>query len=215
MEVMDAVSEANFERRIAAHLRQSYPTAVVKLPEGEEFTISQIKEDKLNTLVHAGVSKARRYELTQESSMATFVTLMFDVAPNFDEHRLCAVLLGDDEKAPDLRVSEVLSVLSEKNFESIRKDYDPLGWDVPEYQAPSAASEEPTPEKAQAATADPMMRTTPGRTLSQKTLRGKTLPGKTFSSTQARKSQKIKLQPEVADSDDAFDKNTLKIDRKD
>ena len=212
MEVMGGVAQANFERRIADHLRQSYSTSIVKPADGGEFTVNELAEDKLNGLVHAGVSKARSYELTHESSIATFVTLMFDVAPNFDRHRLCAVLLGDEEKIPDQRVDEVLSVLTEKNFEAIRKDYDPEGWNVPEYQP---KSEEPIPEKANAATADPMMRTTPGKTLSPKTLRGKTLSGKTYSSTQSRKSQTLKIQPEVPDSSDAFDQNTVKIDRKD
>ena len=215
MEVMSAVAEANFERRIAEHLRQSYPSSVVKLSDGGEFEVFQLMEDSLLRLVHAGVSKARRYELTQESSIAVFVTLMFDVAPNFDEHRLCTVLLGDEEKPPDLRIDDVLSILTEKNFEAIRKDYDPSGWDVPEDQASTAESDEAAASRARAAAADPMMRTTPGKTLTRKTLRGKTLSGKTQSGTLSPKSQTIKVQPQVPDSDDSFDQNTVKIDRED
>lgn len=214
MDVMSAVAEANFEGRISTHLRQSYPTSVVKLPDGGEFAVSDLMDDTLNKLVHAGVLKARRYELTQESSMAVFVTLMFDVAPNFDEHRLCTVLLGDEEKTPDQRIDEVLSILTEKNYESIRKDYDPSAWDVPEQLVPSDTPEKADSAKAHAAAADPMMRTTPGKTLSRKTLRGKTLPGKTYSSTM-RKSQKINLQPQVPETDQGIDERTVKIDRKD
>jgi len=213
MEVMRGVSEANFERRLGAHLRQSYPESVVKLPDGGEFQVSELLEDTLDRLVRASIGKARAYEMTQESSISVFAALMFDVAPNFDQHRLCNVLLGDDEKPPNARVDDILTVLTEKNFESIRKDYDPQAWTAAEEMAAEKASQEPA-EKAQAATADPMMQTTPGRTISGKTLSGKTLSGKTLANTNARRSQTIQVQPEIPDSDPGFTQNTVKVDRK-
>jgi hypothetical protein len=220
MDVMRGVSEANFERRVAAHLRQSYPASVVRLPDGGEFTISELLEETLDRLVRASIAKARAYEMRQESSISAFVALMFDVAPNFDEHRLCTVLLGDEEKPPDDRIDEILTVLTEKNYESIRKDYDPQAWKEAEELEAANASEAPAAEKANAATANPMMQTTPGKTvsgktLSGKTLRGKTLSGKTLSNTVARRSQTIKVQPEIPDSDPEIYQNTVKVDRND
>lgn len=220
MDVMQAVSDANFERRIASHLRGSYSDSIVKLPDGAEFSVTDLREDMLARLVRSGILKARRYEMKVQSSIAAFVALMFEVAPNFDEHRLCEVLLGDEEKTPDDRVDDILSVLTEKNWDAIRKDYDPEAWLSAEQEiSPDATAERPAGEKAKAATADPISRTSPGKTLSGKTLSGKTLPGKTLSGgktmsrTMSRKSP-IKLQPEVSDADTEFDQNTVKSDRK-
>src|SRR5438094_8947043 len=131
MDVMNAVAEADFERRLAEHLRQNYADSVVKLPDGGEFTVGTLTAETLDTLVRVGIARARRYELTFESSIATFVALMFHVCPNFDEHRLCQVLLADEEKDPNERVQEIPKVLSENNWDSIREGYNPEAWNEP------------------------------------------------------------------------------------
>jgi len=213
MEVMQAVADANFERRVATHLRELYSSAIVKLPDdGGEFTVSDLGQDSLDRLVRAGITKARHYEMLRQSSIAAFVTLMFDVAPNFDDHRLCGVLLGDEEKIPDERIDDVLTVLTDKNWDSIRNDYDAQAWLI--------AEPEPSEEKAKAAAADspsPVIpdKTLPGKTLSGKTLKGKTMSGKTLSRTMARRSQTVKVQPEVPDKNVDFDQKTVKVDRND
>ena len=223
MDVMQAVADTNFERQIATQLRNSYSESIVKLPDnGGEFKVSELSDDVLERWIRAGIAKARSYELRIQSSIAAFVTLMFDVAPNFDGHRLCEVLLGDEERSPDERVDDVLTVLSEKNWDAIRNDYDPQAWLAAEEKAKSAflKKREPVEEdKALAASADATDqtlsgRTLSGKTLSGKTLRGKTMSGKTLSRTVAPKSQTIKVQPEVSDKDPELDRNTIKIDRK-
>jgi hypothetical protein len=225
MDVMQAVADTNFERQIASHLRDSYSESIVRLPDdGSEFKVSELAEDVLERWVRAGIGKARGYELRIQSSIASFVALMFDVAPNFDDHRLCEVLLGDQERTPDERMEDVLSVLSEKNWEAIRNDYEPQAWVAAEEKAKEAflkKREAPEDTKAMAAAGDSAVsgktlsgKTMSGKTLSGKTLRGKTLSGKTMSRTIAPKSQTIKVQPEVPERDAEFDQNTVKIDRK-
>jgi len=54
--------------------------------------------------------------------------------------RLCQVLLNDEEVEPDRRLDEMLDVLTEKNWESIRADYDPTAWEFAE------TTGEPEPE---------------------------------------------------------------------
>jgi hypothetical protein len=199
MDVMAAVAEVNFERKIAEHLRASYADSIVKLPDGGEFPIRDLLENTLSELIRVGISKARRYEVTNQSSTAAFVALMFDVAPNFDEHRVCGVLLGDEDKAPNDRVDELLTVLTEKHWDSIRKDYDSNAWIEKVEDVNQSETEQPAPaaEKANAATADPMSRTISGKTMSRT----------------IRKGQTIKIQP-APSSSATFDENTIRIDRK-
>lgn len=146
MEVMQAVAAANFERKLAASIRQDHSEAIVRPPDGGESKVGELKDEKLADLVHSGVIKAKNYQLSFESSIAGFVALMFEVAPSFDRHRLCEVLLADEEKTPDARIEELLNVLTEKNWEAIRRDYDPQAWIVEEAAAPAQESEDVSPE---------------------------------------------------------------------
>lgn len=197
MEVMAAVAETNFERRIADHLREHYADSIVRLPDGSEFRVAEIAQDKLEKLVTAGIAKARAYELANQSSIASFVALMFSVSPNFDEHRLCGVLLGDEEKVPDDRVAELPKVLSEKNWEAIRKDYNPNAW-ADEVRPPENDSLAPQ-DKADTAKKDPM---------------SKTMSGATMSRSIGRKRETIGIKPESSGPDPNIGQETVKIDRK-
>ena len=53
---------------------------------------------------------------------------MFEVAPNFDSHRLIKMLLNDQSIEPEKRLDELLKVLNEKNWETIRGEYDETAW---------------------------------------------------------------------------------------
>lgn len=141
MAVIETVAQEGFVRRIAEHLRADYPQARVRLPDEDNYTVEGLPEEKLHELVRSGIRRARSYGLTLESSIAGFVAVMFEVAPNFDTHRLCQVLLNDEEVEPDRRLDEMLDVLTEKNWESIRVDYDPTAWEFAE------TTGEPEPEQ--------------------------------------------------------------------
>lgn len=143
MSAIEAAAEEKFVRRITAHLLEEYPTAAVKLPD-METTVAGLPEETLQSLVRSSVERARSYSLDQESSIAAFSTLMFEVAPNFDKHNLSQVLLNDESVEPNVRLDELLEVLTEKNWETVRKTYDPEAWfEQPEESEP----EEETPDK--------------------------------------------------------------------
>jgi hypothetical protein len=141
MLVLETVAQENFVRRIAAHLVAEYPKALVTLPTDEKFTVEELPEEKLDDLVRTGIARARGHQMTFESSIAAFTAVMFEVSPNFDQHRLCQVLLNDEHIEPNSRLDELLDVLTEKNWDSIRADYNPQAWVLEEEIAP-----EETPE---------------------------------------------------------------------
>lgn len=160
IEVMNAVAEVNFERRLALHLRENYRESVVKLPDGGEFTVGTLMAETLERLVAVGIARAKQRELTLESTISLFVALMFHVAPNFDRHRLCEVMLGDEDKTPDERLEEIPKVLSDSNWETIRKGYDPTFWEMPAEPDEETVTEGDD-KPASAAASDPMDRTIP------------------------------------------------------
>lgn len=127
MSAIQQSAEEKFVRRIAAHLLEKYPTAIVALPD-EKSTVAELPAETLHSLVRSSVERARGYGLTQESSIAAFSAVMFEVAPNFDRHNMSKMLLSDESFEPDARLNELLEVLTEKNWEAIQKTYDPEAW---------------------------------------------------------------------------------------
>ena len=128
MTVFETAAEDNFARRIARHLLENYAQAVVRLPDIEPTTVNELSSENLDSLVKVSVERARRYGLTHESSISAFSAIMFEVAPNFDSHRLSQMMLKDETIEPDARLDELLEVLTEKNWETIRADYDVKAW---------------------------------------------------------------------------------------
>jgi len=150
--VVEAVAEENFVRRLAAHLLDEYPNAVVTLPGDEKFTVAQLPEETLHELARVAVARARGYGKTFESAISAFTAVMFEISPNFDAHRLCQVLFNDEEVEPNRRIDEVLNVLTEKNWESIRADYDPQAWKP---EQPEAVDETPETGETKANSKEP------------------------------------------------------------
>ena len=151
MNVFEATAEDNFVRRTAAHLLEHYAKAIVRLPDDVESAVDQLPEEKLRSLVEISVERARSYGLTYESSISAVSALMFEVAPNFDSHRLSQVLLNDENIEPDARLDELLEVLTEKNWEAIRAEYDVNEWESkpkePENIAEAEDAENPVEAK--------------------------------------------------------------------
>ncbi|HEY8560440.1 MAG TPA: hypothetical protein VIL74_08690 [Pyrinomonadaceae bacterium] len=148
MLVINEVAEENFVRRIAAHLAAEYPRAVVTLPDASKAPVEDLPEEELFSLIRTGIRRARGRGFDLESTIAAFVAVMFEVCPNFDNHRLCEVMLADEEIEPNARLDELLNVLTEKNWEAIRETYDPQAW----HPAPEISGESDPVENAAAGT---------------------------------------------------------------
>jgi hypothetical protein len=126
---MRVLADESFVRRLAVRLRKTHSKLPVILLAGVT-TVGQIPEPRLLEMVRTGVARARSYGLTDETSLATFVFLMFFVAPNFDEHPLIARVLADARIRPDSRVDELWEKIGDGNFEAARRNYSPGAWEA-------------------------------------------------------------------------------------
>jgi hypothetical protein len=87
-----------------------------KLPD----EISPLPPELLRQRVKAGIARARKYGMTWQSSILTFVTLMFEVGPNVDEHPRIRQILRDEQIPANQRIKRVLSNLAEEDWQQIR-----------------------------------------------------------------------------------------------
>lgn len=129
LDAFEEVTEAAFERRVAAYLREQHGEEPVKLAAGE-VALKGLDEETLLRLVRQGVARARAYGMSWESTITAFVVLMFTVAPNFDAHPLIRRALRDASVEPDLRLEEIWDKVTAENWEAARDSYDAAAWET-------------------------------------------------------------------------------------
>jgi hypothetical protein len=109
--------EADFIKRLARHLRSEH-AGVVDCPD-----------QKLSERVLFGLERARRYQMRRESNLATFVALMFEFAPAFDEHPHVKQILTSADVAPEDRMNVLVEEVTEDDWEAIKQSKKLSAWD--------------------------------------------------------------------------------------
>lgn len=109
--------ERDFVTRLCEHIRKYHAAAT----EG-------MSDDVLRQRVMNGVARAKGYGLQLEATLAGFVALMFEFAPNFDKHASFHEILRDPEVPPEKRVDELVDLSSEEDWEAVEKNSDPAAW---------------------------------------------------------------------------------------
>jgi len=129
LEIFKPVADAQFAERVAAYLRRKQADTVVRLANGATL-VSRLSDETLMKMVRLGIERARLYDFTWESSITSFILLMFKVAPNFDRHPLIARALKDARFAPDERIEKIWERVTARNWEAAREDYDASAWQL-------------------------------------------------------------------------------------
>ena len=116
-----AQAQAAFANRVLLYLRGNHAERV-----------SSVNDDQLRSMVIGGLDRARRHGLTGESALTAFVTFMFEFAPNFDQHPHLRQLLSDRSMPPNARLARMSQVVSDQEWEEVRRMYDPRAWLAPQ-----------------------------------------------------------------------------------
>jgi hypothetical protein len=130
-EVFQPQADARFVADVVRHLREEYADAVVQLPSGAA-SVGQLPSGDLHAMVSGGLERARRYGMVSEAAIASFIVLMFVVAPNFDEHPLINRVLRDATLLPDSRVDALWERTTGENWEAAEQNYRASCWDRPQ-----------------------------------------------------------------------------------
>ncbi len=117
IEAFEPLIEQNFFARVSDHLRKYHAPAVENL-----------SDDSLLRCVAIGVTRGRKYGLTSESALAGFVGLMFEFAPNFDEHFPFQQVLRDSRIPQDKRLDVLVDNSSEGDWDEVERRSDLNAW---------------------------------------------------------------------------------------
>ncbi len=103
---MTAAEDRELAGFIFDHLCEEQPEAVAELRDAE-----------IMRRVRLGMDRARSHELNTEGSITAFVTLMFLVAPNFDEHPRIRKALDNQTADPDQRMQRIFQQTAEADWD--------------------------------------------------------------------------------------------------
>jgi hypothetical protein len=117
MDVFQQQAEINFVHYVAKQLRNNHAEAVKDVPK-----------DKLHKRVEYGIQRTREYGLTWKNNLQTFVTLMFEIAPDFDKFPAFREYLTDKTVEPDERLDLLLSETTEFDWEDAQEASARTGW---------------------------------------------------------------------------------------
>jgi len=117
MDVFQQQAEIKFVDYVAKQLRNNHAEVVKDIPE-----------DKLHKRVEYGIQRAREYGLTWQNDLTVFVTLMFEIAPDFDKFPAFREYLTDKTVEPDERMDLLLSETTEIDWEDAQEASAKTGW---------------------------------------------------------------------------------------
>ncbi|MFT3772594.1 MAG: hypothetical protein QM820_44960 [Minicystis sp.] len=120
-----AAREPAFLDDLVAHLRAYHPDAV-----------EDLSDDEIRARARVGVRRAGRYGFDKGRTAAAFVALMFEIAPNFDEHPAIRRCLTDEAIPVDARILDLVHRTTAAAWEEAEEAYDDAAWgDEPEERA--------------------------------------------------------------------------------
>jgi hypothetical protein len=116
MKVFDRYMEDQFVRSLMRDVRTDFPE------ETSDLSDAEIKQ-----LLRGALARARSHGIRYQSSIAGFVTLMFSIAPNFDDHPAFARVLDDPGLVEQDKLSALFS-LPPDAWEQAAAQYDEEAW---------------------------------------------------------------------------------------
>lgn len=110
-------AQETFGDRLFQHLKEAHSEA-----------LEQLSPDVLRARVRAGIARARQQGFVWESSLTAYVALMFEIAPNFDQHPVIRAILQEDSSDPEARISRLAVDVPDEVWEEAERLSDDADW---------------------------------------------------------------------------------------
>lgn len=115
------------------HDREIVDFIISHLQDESPELIDRIPEDGLREMVSNGIKRAGKYDLTSLADLTGFVSIMFEIAPNFDEIVEIQNVLSNQNVPQDKRFSMIFETELDDAWEKAANSYNPEAW-FPELQ---------------------------------------------------------------------------------
>jgi hypothetical protein len=111
-------SDEEFVEFLVGHVRAEFPE---KAAERDDET--------LRAMVKGGIERAESHGFTTAEDITAFISIMFEIAPNFDEQTQIKAVLDDEKFPPEDRIERLWSPLvTDENWEEAENNYHENAW---------------------------------------------------------------------------------------
>ncbi len=108
---------------------QEFIETIVEYMQGRSpELVDNIPPDMLQEMVKNGIARARRYGLHTDENLISFVAVMFEIAPDFDEHPAIQAVLTDQSLAPEERFKAIFDNVPPEAWEEAEQNRDSEAW---------------------------------------------------------------------------------------
>ncbi len=90
--------------------------------------VKDYDDNDLDEMLKIGIGRARSHDLTGAEDIAAFVSVMFEIAPRFDEQAEIREVLEDTQFPPDLRLEQLFMRVSDAAWSEAGELYDASFW---------------------------------------------------------------------------------------
>lgn len=90
--------------------------------------VEDYSDKLLDGMIRLGIERARKHEFEQSETIAAFVSVMFEIAPDFDEHPHIKQVLEDTNYSVDDRFFQLWQRIDEKAWQEAENKYDAKLW---------------------------------------------------------------------------------------
>lgn len=109
--------EDEFVRFLMQHIREESPERVADYPD-----------NLLEEMVRTGIERAKLHGFERPEDLSSFVAIMFEIAPNFDEQTEIKEFLDDEQTPTDEKLEKILETASEEAWAEAEESYDADAW---------------------------------------------------------------------------------------
>jgi hypothetical protein len=90
---------------------------------------TEYQDDALRSMVRVGIEKADRYGFTAAKDQSAFVSIMFEIAPNFDDQPEIKAVLEETQLPTSYRLDKLWSpAVPDEVWEKARDEYNEEAW---------------------------------------------------------------------------------------
>ena len=91
-------------------------------------SVQHVGKPLLERRVRHAIERARRYSLGTISDLAGYAALMFELAPNFDEHPSFRRVLSDPTIPPEAKMKRLSQIITDREWDEAQSLYDRGFW---------------------------------------------------------------------------------------
>ncbi|HMU64787.1 MAG TPA: hypothetical protein PKD35_08900 [Nitrosomonas sp.] len=116
MEALESYQQLQFRKMLCEHIQQEYPV------------YGKVSSSTLMKLIGFGLTRARNYGFSLQSSLGQFIYLMAAIAPNFDLHPAINAFLVNNKIPADNRLEVSLENLPDGVWDEAIQQSSHIGW---------------------------------------------------------------------------------------